>query len=172
MPYYQQYHNRGLYFNIFSDHCRDSYTARRPPRCVSSWKIKCFAIFPTDLIPLPYPHLLLSGTGEDDDGKRSTSTVSNTRVVLEVRLFVQDMVSVTNGTAVSLVGADPHRRRQQSGVHFCWALGSCDKSPNRYHVFGLPWPMYCMPSLAFRANQSQGEHYHDEPIRTPNRFQE
>jgi len=68
MPYYQEYHNRGPCFNTLSDHYRTSYTARNPPSCASSWKIKCSAIFPTDLIPLPYPHLLLSATGQNDDG--------------------------------------------------------------------------------------------------------
>lgn len=46
---------------------------------------------------------------------------------------------MTNGTAVTLVSADPHTRRQLSGVHFCWALESGYRSSNRYHVLGLPW---------------------------------
>ena len=83
-----------------------------------------------------------------------------------------EAVTGTNGTAVGLVGADPHTRRQRNDVNPCPVLPSCSRPPNRYYVFGLPWPIYSVPSLACLANQSQGGHYHGKPIHATNRFQE
>jgi hypothetical protein len=89
-----------------------------------------------------------------------------------MRLKEPPFVTVTNGTAVGLVSADSHTGRQGNGVPLGRTGEPCPVTPDQYHGFGLPWPISFMPSLAYLANQSQGGHYHDEPIRATNGFQE
>jgi hypothetical protein len=73
---------------------------------------------------------------------------------------------------LGVVGADFHTEQEERNVDLYPALEYCSGPADRYHGFGLPWPIYSVPSLACLANQSQGGHYHDEPIHATNGFQE